>query len=170
MESSPSQDLGLTDAHNTLSTLDYIVHFLHTEGFYAAEEALLREIENRYPEGDDTLQGTDASISGRSANTATPEDSAAFVSADSAEQSNRYVHTKHALAVVLHYMMQAGGLQCRRLAANTGSHTDRTSPQAQSAALWAKFWPSRTGNNRCAWLHFLADSAASHDVQKLQFA
>lgn len=40
-------------AAETLGTLDFIVHFLHTEGLYAAEEALLREIENRFP--DDAL-------------------------------------------------------------------------------------------------------------------
>ena len=98
MESSPSQDLGLTDTHDTLSTLDYIVHFLHTEGFYAAEEALLREIENRYPEGEDALQGTGVSPSGRSEVTTTPEDSnAVFASGDLAEQSSRWVQAKHAL-------------------------------------------------------------------------
>ena len=87
MESSPSQDLGLTDTHDTLSTLDYIVHFLHTEGFYAAEEALLREIENRYPEGEDALH---ASPSGRSAQTFTPEHSStSLAAADLAEQTNR---------------------------------------------------------------------------------
>ena len=31
-------------------TLNFIVHFLHTNGLYAAEEALVRELENRYPE------------------------------------------------------------------------------------------------------------------------
>jgi hypothetical protein len=31
-------------------TLNSIVHFLHTNGLYAAEEALLRELENRYPD------------------------------------------------------------------------------------------------------------------------
>lgn len=87
MESSPSQDLGLTDTHDTLSTLDYIVHFLHTEGFYAAEEALLREIENRYPEGDDALY---TSPSGRSAHIDTPEHSStSLAAADLAEQSGR---------------------------------------------------------------------------------
>ena len=87
MESSPSQDLGLTDTHDTLSTLDYIVHFLHTEGFYAAEEALLREIENRYPEGDDALH---TSPSGRSTQTDTPEHSStSLAAADLAEQSGR---------------------------------------------------------------------------------
>lgn len=87
MESSPSQDLGLTDTHDTLSTLDYIVHFLHTEGFYAAEEALLREIENRYPEGDDALH---TSPSGQSAHTdAVEHSSASLAAADSAEQSGR---------------------------------------------------------------------------------
>lgn len=97
MESSPSQDLGLTDAHDTLSTLDYIVHFLHTEGFYAAEEALLREIENRYPEGDDAIQATDASPNGRFANTATLEESStAFASGDFAEQSSRSVTSGYA--------------------------------------------------------------------------
>ena len=101
MESSPSQDLGLTDAHDTLSTLDYIVHFLHTEGFYAAEEALLREIENRYPEGEDALQGTGASPSGCSEVTATPEDSnAVFASGDFAEQSSRWVRTKRPLPLL----------------------------------------------------------------------
>lgn len=89
MESSPSQDLGLTDTHDTLSTLDYIVHFLHTEGFYAAEEALLREIENRYPEteGDDALQ---ASPSGQSEPAAVLEHSStSLTAADLAEQSSR---------------------------------------------------------------------------------
>ena len=33
-------------------TLNFIVHFLHTNGLYAAEEALVRELENRYPEVD----------------------------------------------------------------------------------------------------------------------
>ena len=33
-------------------TLNFIVHFLHTNGLYAAEEALARELENRYPEID----------------------------------------------------------------------------------------------------------------------
>lgn len=32
-------------------TLDFIVQFLRAEGFYAAEEALVREIENRCPDG-----------------------------------------------------------------------------------------------------------------------
>lgn len=101
MESSPSQDLGLTDTHDTLSTLDYIVHFLHTEGFYAAEEALLREIENRYPEGEDALQGTGPSPSGRSELTATPEDSTAVFATDAlAEQSSRWVRTKHAVPLL----------------------------------------------------------------------
>lgn len=31
-------------------TLNYIVQFLHTNGLYAAENALVRELENRYPE------------------------------------------------------------------------------------------------------------------------
>ena len=31
-------------------TLNYIVQFLHTNGLYAAEDALVRELENRYPE------------------------------------------------------------------------------------------------------------------------
>lgn len=31
-------------------TLNTIIHFLHTNGLYAAEEALLRELENRYPD------------------------------------------------------------------------------------------------------------------------
>lgn len=84
METSPSQDLGLTDTHDTLSTLDYIVHFLHTEGFYAAEEALLREIENRYPEEDSGL-----SPSGQRANTLTPEDSG--VASDPAGPSGRWL-------------------------------------------------------------------------------
>ncbi|DBA95987.1 TPA: hypothetical protein ACH3X1_001498 [Trebouxia sp. C0004] len=101
MESSPSQDLGLTDTHDTLSTLDYIVHFLHTEGFYAAEEALLREIENRYPEGEDALQGTGASPSGRSEVTATPEDSnAVFASGDLAEQSSSAGDWQQTLEVI----------------------------------------------------------------------
>lgn len=76
MDSSPSQDLGLSDAHDTLSTLDYIVHFLHTEGFYAAEEALLREIENRFPECE--AQDSGVSPSSRSANTIAPENSGAL--------------------------------------------------------------------------------------------
>ena len=83
METSPSQDL--TDTQDTLSTLDYIVHFLHTEGFYAAEEALLREIENRYPECEE--QDTGVSPSARSANTITPEDSGAV--SDAAGTSGR---------------------------------------------------------------------------------
>lgn len=73
MEPSPSQDLGVSDTYDTLSTLDYIVHFLHTEGFYAAEEALLREIENRFPESEE--QDSGVSPSGRSANTLNPEHS-----------------------------------------------------------------------------------------------
>lgn len=32
-------------------TLEHILHFLRTEGFYAAEDALRGEIENRLPEG-----------------------------------------------------------------------------------------------------------------------
>lgn len=32
-------------------TMDFIVQFLRAEGFYAAEEALIREIENRCPDG-----------------------------------------------------------------------------------------------------------------------
>lgn len=32
-------------------TLEHILHFLRTEGFYAAEDALRGEIENRFPEG-----------------------------------------------------------------------------------------------------------------------
>ncbi|KAL0056464.1 hypothetical protein WJX82_011637 [Trebouxia sp. C0006] len=101
MESSPSQDLGLTDTHDTLSTLDYIVHFLHTEGFYAAEEALLREIENRYPEGEDALQGTGASPSGRSEFNATPEDSHAdFAPGDLAEQSSSAGDWQQTLEVI----------------------------------------------------------------------
>ena len=32
-------------------TLEFIVQFLRAEGFYAAEEALVREIENRCPDG-----------------------------------------------------------------------------------------------------------------------
>ena len=95
MESSPSQDLGLTDTHDTLSTLDYIVHFLHTEGFYAAEEALLREIENRYPEGDEALH---ASPSGQSVHTATAEHSStSLAAADMAEQSSKWEHSLHAV-------------------------------------------------------------------------
>lgn len=31
-------------------TMDFIVQFLRAEGFYAAEEALLREMENRCPD------------------------------------------------------------------------------------------------------------------------
>ena len=91
MESSPSQDLGLADAHDTLLTLDYIVHFLHTEGFYAAEEALLREIENRYPEGDETLQGDDATTSGRLQEDAAREapSSPLFAPADSTDHGSR---------------------------------------------------------------------------------
>ena len=83
MESSPSPDAGLLDTPDTLSTLDYIVHFLHTEGFYAAEEALLREIENRYPECEEP--GSGVSPGGQSVDTLTPEDSA--VLAHPAEQS-----------------------------------------------------------------------------------
>ena len=83
MELSPSPEAGPLDTHDTLSTLDYIVHFLHTEGFYAAEEALLREIENRYPECEE--QGSGLSPGGQSANTLTPEDSA--VLSDPAEPS-----------------------------------------------------------------------------------
>lgn len=55
-------------------TLNFIVHFLHTNGLYAAEEALVRELENRYPEiegsspasqaeGDDGQEDTFAFIS-----------------------------------------------------------------------------------------------------------
>ena len=69
----------MTDTHDTLSTLDYIVHFLHTEGFYAAEEALLREIENRYPECEEhTVADTGVSPSARSAKIITAEDSGAL--------------------------------------------------------------------------------------------
>ena len=91
MESSPSQDLGLADAHDTLSTLDYIVHFLHTEGFYAAEEALLREIENRYPEGDEVLQADDASASDRLADNSAHDapSSPLFAPADSIDHGSR---------------------------------------------------------------------------------
>ena len=96
MESSPSQDLGLTDTHDTLSTLDYIVHFLHTEGFYAAEEALLREIENRYPEGD-AVQATDASPDDRPASTPSPGNAEAeTASAELADESSRYLCTHQA--------------------------------------------------------------------------
>lgn len=137
MESSPSQDLGVTDAHDTLSTLDYIVHFLHTEGFYAAEEALLREIENRYPEGDDPLHGVDASPSERSAITATREDSpTVFASGDLAEQSSRCVRVQHAMPVFHIFAFQpCCVIQCWRLATNFGSHTDCTSTQTKSATL-----------------------------------
>ncbi|KAK9841296.1 hypothetical protein WJX74_003374 [Apatococcus lobatus] len=32
-------------------TLGFVLQFLHTQGFYHAEESLIRELENRYPEG-----------------------------------------------------------------------------------------------------------------------
>ena len=32
-------------------TLGFVLQFLHTQGFYLAEESLIRELENRYPEG-----------------------------------------------------------------------------------------------------------------------
>ena len=32
-------------------TLEFIMQFLRAEGFYAAEEAVIREIENRCPDG-----------------------------------------------------------------------------------------------------------------------
>ncbi len=44
-------DATLTAAHDHFpATLESVVQFLHTEGFYASEEALLREIEVRGPE------------------------------------------------------------------------------------------------------------------------
>lgn len=32
-------------------TLGFVLQFLHTQGLYHAEESLIRELENRYPEG-----------------------------------------------------------------------------------------------------------------------
>lgn len=46
MDSPDSTGAGL------LHSLNAVVTFLHSEGFYAAEESLLREIENRYPAPD----------------------------------------------------------------------------------------------------------------------
>ena len=140
MESSPSQDLGLTDTHDTLSTLDYIVHFLHTEGFYAAEEALLREIENRYPEGDEALH---TSPSRQSVQTAAPEQSSNSVAgADVAEQSSRwglptaFLYWEDTAPVeVCFTCISAVNVQSWRLAADTGGHTDSASAQTESAAV-----------------------------------
>ena len=92
MERSPSQDLGLADTHDTLSTLEHIVHFLHTEGFYAAEEALLREIENRYPEGDEILHGEDSSAIEPAVDDDAHEvpSSPVFAPADSTDHNSRF--------------------------------------------------------------------------------
>ncbi len=32
-------------------TLGFVLQFLHSQGLYNAEESLIRELENRYPEG-----------------------------------------------------------------------------------------------------------------------
>ena len=39
-----------TSSTGTLDTLNTVVAWLHQEGFYAAESALLGEVENRYPD------------------------------------------------------------------------------------------------------------------------
>lgn len=39
-----------TSSTGTLDTLNTVVAWLHQEGFYAAESALLSEVENRYPD------------------------------------------------------------------------------------------------------------------------
>ncbi len=66
-------------------TLNFIVHFLHTNGLYAAEEALVRELENRYPEveGSSPVSQAEAGES--------HEDTFAFTSS----ATKRYGETSH---------------------------------------------------------------------------